>query len=209
MFRWLWSFLFPVQCCQCQKLGRYLCQPCTDEVSFWQGPITLEVEQNCFDTLQVACLFEPPITTLMHCYKYQYIIGLRKWFAKLLFLSLVFPPITVVTSVPSHPRKQSIRGFNPAEEIAKELASLLQVPYLPLLKKNHHTKSQAGISNRSKRLESQSNLYSLLLSNTISQQHILVVDDVITTGATLTTIGKLLRSAQPASLHAVAVAHGG
>lgn len=91
----------------------------------------------------------------------------------------------VLISVPLHPKKEKERGYNQLHLFTKTLSDFYNIPYdHNLLKRNHYSKAQA-LKDKKHRLETQ-NTFSLTKS--ISNQHVLLIDDVFTTGNTLSAI---------------------
>ncbi|MBN1252122.1 MAG: ComF family protein [Bacteroidales bacterium] len=94
-------------------------------------------------------------------------------------LDFIFP-------VPLHPKKFKKRGYNQSEWIAKGISEILKIPLeTSILIKTKNTKSQTN-KNRLERLENVSSVFSLSAEYlSFKSKHILVVDDVLTTGATI------------------------
>ena len=86
----------------------------------------------------------------------------------------------VVTWVPATRASEAARGFNPAEELARPLARSIRRPARRLLIKRRETRDSAGLSREQRR----ANLYEAFLANGPARGHVILVDDILTTGAT-------------------------
>ncbi|WP_324719765.1 ComF family protein [Salinimicrobium sp. HB62] len=93
--------------------------------------------------------------------------------------------ITLVVPVPLHKKKLRIRGYNQVSEFGKELAKALEVPYRDdLLLKVSATKTQT-LKKRLARWSSIDETFILKNTSALENAHVLLVDDLVTTGATL------------------------
>lgn len=132
--------------------------------------------------------------------------GGRKYYAKHIAKmmtedKLVFENVDVITYVPISNKRKRIRGFNQAEEIAKEIALIMNIPVKGLLIKTIDKKHQAGL-NQKDRLENLKGTFDLNKDfvDEIKQKNILIVDDVFTTGATLSECSKVIKTAKVKSV---------
>jgi ComF family protein len=112
--------------------------------------------------------------------------------------------LDLVTAIPTSPQRYHERGYNPAEHIAKVVARQLELPYRPLLLRLTAT-HQIGES-RQQRLKQIRGAFYLPKANSADKQAILVVDDVLTTGATLEEAARVLRGAGARLVWGAAVA---
>jgi ComF family protein len=111
--------------------------------------------------------------------------------------------IEAITFVPMRPRDQRKRGFNQAELLARELGKLWNVPVVRALEKIKKTELQARLP-REQRLTNLAGAFRL--AKFIPCGSILIIDDVCTTGATLTECGRTLRENGVERVYALTVA---
>jgi len=97
----------------------------------------------------------------------------------------LFTDVEVVIPVPLHPKKQRIRGYNQSEQITRGLAESMAVYHsVGNLVRNTFTESQTKKS-RYSRWQNVSGKFGVLYPEKLEGKHVLLADDVITTGATL------------------------
>jgi ComF family protein len=112
-----------------------------------------------------------------------------------------------IIPVPLHEKRQRTRGYNQSEYIANGIAAVLKIPVkTKVLIKYKETKSQTK-NERFKRFENLENVFMVLQPAAITGKHILLVDDVVTTGATLEACAVTLNQHQPAYLSLAAAAY--
>lgn len=126
---------------------------------------------------------------LIHFIKYKglkelgFVTGQR--FGHALLKSHEFSSADIVVPVPLHPKKQKLRGYNQSEWIAKGMAESLRKPVSAgNLRRNLHTSTQTR-KNRYERWENVENIFEVLNPEEFAGKHILLIDDVVTTGSTL------------------------
>jgi predicted amidophosphoribosyltransferase len=112
-----------------------------------------------------------------------------------------------VSWVPVHPRRRRDRGFDQAEELARALAAVLGIPVAPTVTRVTATTAQHGLGQRARL----ANLVGAFIVPSeraafVSGRWPILVDDVVTTGATLSACAAALRSAGAIGVSALAVA---
>lgn len=118
-----------------------------------------------------------------------------------------FNSIDAVIPVPLHPKKLKIRGFNQSEFFAKGIADELNIGlYKDLLVRKKHTSSQTRKS-RFSRFENVSDVFMVNPEVAIKPQHILIVDDVVTTGSTLCACAEALNQLDGVKVSVAAIAY--
>lgn len=202
MFKALLNIFFPEVCltCQLQLIDneKYLCTACRHKL-----PLTnYHLDNNNFlsklfygrakiETGTALLHFEKKSITqqLMHQLKYRehQQIGtfLGVWLGKELKQCEAYSNVDLVIPVPLHKKKLRSRGYNQVSKFALEIANALGADYEEdVLIKVTNTASQVT-KNRFARWTGKDDLFALNMAEKISGKHILLVDDIITTGATL------------------------
>lgn len=108
--------------------------------------------------------------------------------------------IDAVVPVPLHRKKQALRGYNQSDEIARGIASVLQVPVVSDSLVRHRSTDTQTNKTREERIHNVMGAFSLWRPERISGKHVLLVDDVMTTGATLEACALSLLSAPGVSV---------
>jgi len=110
-----------------------------------------------------------------------------------------------IVPVPLHPKKERIRGYNQSLSIAVGVASVLQVPVITnIVKRNHYSTSQTR-KGRYDRYTNAKEKFSVIPKNCPPSAHLLLVDDVITTGSTLEALAEAFAHTPDIRLSAAAL----
>ncbi|MBE6903785.1 MAG: ComF family protein [Ruminococcaceae bacterium] len=118
-----------------------------------------------------------------------------------------YSDVDMIIPVPLSRFRKNKRTYNQSEMLATELSKLIGVPVnAEILFKIKNTKAQSTIKKKSKRMKNIKNVYKVKNSELIKDKNILLVDDVVTTGATLNECAKVLVEAGAAKVVAVAAA---
>ena len=161
-----------------------------------------------FDCNRSFCYYSDVSSRIVKGLKY----GKKKYFAKhiaemMTELDDVFEDVDVITFVPVDAKRRKERGFNQAEEIAKELSRLKNICVKNTLIKLASSKHQAGLTQK-ERLENLKGSFVLIdeAKECVKDKVVLIVDDVFTTGATLFECSKTLKKAKPAKIKTITFA---
>jgi ComF family protein len=145
-----------------------------------------------FDKAYIDYEYTEPLRSLLHQFKYANALYLAGFFSQLMFNSIhkMTPKPQCLIPVPMHPKRLKSRGFNQAVVLSKLLAKSLHIPYnLNCCKKIKNTSAQASLSQEERR----KNLKSAFSVASLDYQHVLIVDDLLTTGSTVNEIAFLLK----------------
>lgn len=150
---------------------------------------------------------------MMHRIKYKGEKELAAYVGKLMARGLManpaFAAAEMIIPVPMHKNKQRKRGFNQSEWFAKGLAERMGVPVVTdVLIKTTATKTQTQKS-RWQRWISQDEVVKVVNAETITGKHILLVDDIVTTGSTLEHCANALKAAAECKISIATMAFAG
>jgi len=109
---------------------------------------------------------------------------------------------SAITFVPMTRRDRQMRGFNQAEVLARVIAKQLNLRLVRMLAKTRDTPPQGGLS----AVERRTNLRDVFRLLPCRQEHVLLVDDIYTTGSTVEECGRTLKRGGAQSVVAMAVA---
>ena len=208
------DLIFPPVCANCRKAGMLICADCYQQIHWVKKPICVGCgqifEPNTNKVLCEACqahplplkqicaatIFAEPISTIIHKMKYEGSFGLANRLADLMVSAWNEweVPADLVIPIPLHPARQKKRGYNQSALIAKHFSRQVGYEFAPdILKRARFTVPQVGL-NAEERLKNVQNAFAAE-NRDISNRHILLIDDVCTTGATLTAAAEALLEA--------------
>lgn len=183
-----------------EKLDVELCEKCGDKVL-----VGNKICDHCktfdyhFDENRSYCYYSDASSKIVKRFKYSHKKFYAKHIAELLMQNNnYFKNVDIITFVPINKKRLNERGFNQAEEIAKEISVLTNIEVLNLLEKSNDSKHQAGLKKKD-RLENLKGSFSAVHENAekIKGKVILIVDDVFTTGATLSECSRIIKKLKP------------
>ncbi|MDP2248140.1 MAG: ComF family protein [Nitrosomonadales bacterium] len=150
--------------------------------------------QPAFDITRALFRYDYPLDTMLQRYKYQQTLHIAKTFSAL--MKEAFSPITSfdrMIPMPLHPRRLAERGFNQSLEIAKELAKKLQLQLdTKSCSRIKFTPPQASLPLKT-RVKNMRGAFQC--HQDLSGQRIVLLDDVMTTGASLHELAATVKSA--------------
>ena len=216
----LLSTLLPNHCFLCQSLSpQTLCPACEQDLPLItrccrQCALPLEHSEVCGECLKHPPVFdhsicryryEGHVPALINLFKHQNQWPLGRYLAQALALQLggnTFQADALIP-VPLHWRTQIHRGYNQAAIICQELTLTLDIPIVHAAHKTKPSPHQQGLS-RKQRLANHHRPFHI--QGDISGMNVLLVDDVITTGATVQTLSRALKEAGAKAVNVCALA---
>jgi competence protein ComFC len=159
-----------------------------------------------FDAVYSYGSFEGPLRELIHQFKYGGMKPLAQPLAD--FLARALPreqQFDAVVPMPLHWRRQWERGFNQSDLLARATAKRCGIPMVRAMRRVRPTKVQAGLSN-AKRRENVSGAFRARRGAMVRGHRILLIDDVLTTGATASACARALKRAGAKSVTVLTLA---
>lgn len=232
------DLLFPKKCVGCGRSGSYLCRVCFSKISYVEKPVCPICQRQAvggkthpgcagryrLDGLIVPLKYKWPINAAIKKIKYKWIYSIEEILVSFIvrdFWKSDVPDFDLLVPIPLHAKRKRWRGFNQAEIIASDLAGRFKVKLGNQLIRNRETKTQVGLS-KDERKKNISGAFSLRFTSTslsasaqgklprydLRGKNIALVDDVYTTGATMSEACKVLKKAGAGEVWALCAALG-
>jgi len=206
--------LCPACCCEQPVRNHFLCLKCLSDLPLTQHH--RQAEDN-----ELAALFwgriplaaaaavyyfssSGGIRSVLHRIKYDGRSDLAEKMGQLmgyyLGQSRSFKKVDLILPIPLHPRKKALRGFNQCDYLAKGMAEQMEKSWsAALLSRRRNNPSQTKLT-REERLKNSEKLFRVEDAGRINGKNILLIDDIVTTGATLESCGSEIIEAGAQSL---------
>jgi ComF family protein len=226
LFAWykdLVHVLFPDLCLSCNKEPKtaeaYFCVSCLHQMPYTDHFEVLENEvvkhfKGRVKLAHGAAILRfkegSIVQNILHQLKYKERKEIGEVFGKIgaekLTNSQLFRMPDIIIPVPIHKNKQRKRGYNQSSIFGKSLGNSCNVMFREdIIVKTKETESQTGKS-RTDRVSNVKNGFDVLYPNSLKSRNVLIVDDVITTGATLEAVIQLVWQCQPESVSVLSIA---
>ncbi|MBI4125546.1 MAG: ComF family protein [Deltaproteobacteria bacterium] len=198
----MFRLIFPHRCIGCETWldGEpvEICSNCQSQLNFLKTAAAAPaLKKVYFDAAHSVLAYEGKVHDWIGSFKFFRQFHVGRVFASLLARApLDWHSVDAVTPVPLHFWRRLRRGFNPAAILAFALAAKIQKPFWPVLSKKKHTRPQTK-QNREARLQNVKGAFALSpkKQKAIAGKRLLLIDDVLTTGATVNECAKVLKRA--------------
>lgn len=217
------DLFFPEICPVCERLlvrgEKHICTECLSDLPysyFWNcagNPAhSLLTEKIPVESVATLMIYrkESNWKNILYDFKYSGDKSIGRYTSGILGKKMVqgglFNDVELIIPVPLHPLKKWIRGFNQASVIAYELSKIMEIPVAEnILKRGRYSISQT-LKDRKERSKGVSGAFYVKRGENIDGKHVLLVDDVLTTGATAKECGMRLVEAYGVKLSFAALA---
>ena len=215
--RVLLDLLLPHRCVVCRLPGSRVCAACTISLPRIGGPLCarcgapvawpVERCRECsgrriaFASARAAVSYEAGVRSLVSAWKEHGLRGLAVFAAEVVDEVVPRPPARLITFVPPDGDRSIRRGHHPPRGLARELGRRWELPVEPLLGRTRPLRPQRGLP----RDERRRNVRGAFRSGRV-RGRIVLVDDVYTTGSTVSAAASALRAAGAARVDAVTFA---
>lgn len=202
----------------------YICEKCKNTLKFIQGNTCsicgkpINYEGICHDCLHYGHVFRQNVSTfeyddamkgLIARFKYFKERHLAAFFAEYMAISLedMKWPIDVIVPVPLHKSKLDERGYNQAELLARELSYRFDIFMTKALRRIRNTPTQTAL-HREERINNVKGAFKIMYKETVMGKNVLLIDDILTTGATLDECARVLKDSGANEVYAGTIATG-
>lgn len=206
----LWELLFPEKCVLCRRiLSREeldLCHTCRAEAPEYDRR---RPKLRYIRDFTAVWYYEDQVRSSLLRFKFGGVRSYCESYGRLLAMRVrqeLPEDIDLVTWVPIGPKRRRKRGYDQVELIARVVSRELELPLARLLDKPKDNPAQSGLKGPEERRANVLGVYRVTDRETIKEKNILLLDDIVTTGATAAECGKTLQLAGAKYIYCAAVA---
>ena len=204
------EWLFPSKCVLCGKLldkdGKDLCHSCRVE-----APVYPDGKRNLqfLDSFAAVWYYEEYVRRSLLRFKFYNVRGYAQTYGRLLAMKIDRQQpdgFDMITWIPVSRLRKFRRGYDQVELIAKAVGLELNMKPVPTLKKIRHNRQQSRIVGQAERRANVLGAYRIVDAELVWGKRILLLDDILTTGATASECARVLLTAGAKEVHCAAVA---
>lgn len=207
---WIGRLLYPPKCVLCgallEKNETDLCHSCRTEAPFCENN---RKKLQFLDSWTAVWYYEDNVRRSLVRYKFHGVRSYAPVYGRLLAMKLLrqHPDgFDVLTWVPVSTLRRFFRGYDQVELLANEVGKELGITVTPTLIKFRHNKTQSRIKGAAKRRANVLGVYKVTDPEMVRGKRIVLLDDIITTGATIGECARMLLTAGALEVHGGAVA---
>lgn len=208
----LLDLLFPPRCPFCDRLlpegERDICHVC-QPVLPWTDPGKAEPAGEFVDKCVSPLWYRDPVRASFHRYKFGGCRDYAPVYAALMAQCVrdrLAGEYDLLTYVPLSRKRRRQRGYDQVRLLAEGMAPLLGLPVTETLDRIRHDPAQSGLTEESARRANVLGAYRATDPGAVRGKRVLLADDVVTTGSTLSECARVLRSAGAAGVVCVTLA---
>ncbi len=210
LYHWILNVLFPNKCVLCGKLLEKaetdLCHTCRVDAPWYpSGKRKLQF----LDSFAAVWYYEGYARKSLLRYKFYNARGFSASYGRLLAMQIQreHPEgVDILTWVPVSPLRKLRRGYDQVELLAKAVGRELGLAPVPLLKKIRNNRQQSGITGTAERRANVLGVYRVHNPAILQGKRVLLLDDILTTGATAGECARVLLTAGAKEVHCAVVA---
>ena len=207
---WILDLLYPPKCAFCRRLVSdpcMICPACEKNLPYTNGR-TGKRKLDTISTVISPLLYEGSVREAMLRFKFQGAAVYSAVFGRLLAAEIEKSGIQAdaICWIPLSRKRLRKRGYDQARLLAEETAERLHIPCMSLLEKTRNNPAQSGVLGREERKRNVSGVYRFSGKEVIEGKKILLIDDIITTGATMEEASRILRQAGAKEVYGAAAA---
>lgn len=209
------DFIYPIKCTLCNetviKRGNYICNSCESKL---ETDVIVRYLNDEFENEKVKCLsvfkYAKEIKSSIWRFKFRGYKHYSEFFAKMIanevldkFRNMKFDHICFV---PLRKERKKNRGYNQAECLACDVSKFINVPCKDILMKvkSNHVQHELDLADRRENVKG---VYDVRINSDVKGKTILVCDDIVTTGSTLSECVKVLFENGAKEVHCCTIAH--
>ena len=205
------DLLYPKKCIFCGKVlsGTDLCSECEAKLHYTKGDSIYQkfpFVKKCISPLYYKDIVRDSILRYKFIGCSSYSVRYGAILSDCIENNLDCGGIDVITYVPISRRRMRKRGYNQSELIAAEAAKRLELPCNALLKKIKDNPAQSSVNDRKKRTDNVAGVYKVINEELVRGKYILLVDDVVTTGSTISECARMLCKAGAKEVYCATIA---
>jgi len=206
----LMDLLFPPKCVLCRKLlskeETDLCGSCRVEAPGY--PIS-KTKPQFLDSFAAVWYYEESVRASLLRFKFGGARSYAAAYGRLVAMKLMETQpegFDLLTWIPVSRLRKLRRGYDQVELIARAVGRELDMTPVPVLKKIRHNRPQSGISDAAKRRANVLGAYRVTDPEVLAGKRVLLLYDILTTGATMSEAARMLKTAGAKEVHGAAVA---